>query len=85
MVKMKVNLTFDFHARPATFFVNETMQYTSDIHLCHSHQKANGKSILSVMTLEVIRGDIIDLIIDGADEQKAKEGLQRFFLTYKDE
>lgn len=83
---MKVNLTFDFHARPATFLVNKTIQYQSEINiLFFNGQKANGKSILSVMALEIIKGDLIELIISGIDETEAKDGLQAFFITYKDE
>lgn len=84
MVKVNIKLTFDFHARPATFFVNKATQYQSDIDLKLHDQIANGKSILNVMTLEVVKGDVVELIINGVDELQAQEALQVFFLDYRD-
>jgi phosphocarrier protein len=65
------------HARAAAKFVTLAQTFKSDIKVARNGQEVNGKSIMGVMMLAAAKGTIIELIIDGEDEQQAHEHLTR--------
>lgn len=67
------------HARPAGLLVKEAKNYESKIVL-----KANGKSaeatkLMALMSLGVKHGQIVEVEVEGADEDTAFEGIKTFF------
>lgn len=64
------------HARPATFFVDTAKQFSSDIHVRHDGQVANGKSLVSLLKLGVKSGAAIRVMAQGPDEDAALQALQ---------
>lgn len=64
------------HARAAAKFVTTASGFASSIQLGRGDQKVNGKSIMGVMMLAASKGTILDLYIEGEDEQQACEALQ---------
>lgn len=73
MFIQEVVLRYDFHARPATHFVNQVSRFKSDITIIFGEREVNAKSILSIMTLELAQGDTIWICVDGTDEKEAME------------
>ena len=65
------------HARAAAKFVTLAQTFKSDIKLARSDQQVNGKSIMGVMMLAAAKGSIIELIIEGEDEQQAVDLLSQ--------
>jgi len=63
------------HARPAKTFVNLAKQFSSKISVFHKGKKANGKSMISLLTLGVVRGSKIQIEIEGEDEDLAAKAL----------
>ncbi|TMD77233.1 MAG: HPr family phosphocarrier protein [Chloroflexi bacterium] len=63
------------HARPAAVFVQNAKGFQSQITLSKNDKTANGKSILSVLTLGAEQGDQVILKIDGDDAQFAIDKL----------
>ncbi|HEU5198910.1 MAG TPA: HPr family phosphocarrier protein [Ktedonobacterales bacterium] len=63
------------HARPAALFVQRAKEFQSQITLAKDGKTANGKSILSVLTLGAEQGQQITLQIEGDDAQLALEKL----------
>lgn len=63
------------HARPAKVFVNTAKQFKADIRVQHGGKRANGKSLISVLTLGVERGQQIAIFIEGEDEDEAAAAL----------
>src|SRR5947207_15976435 len=55
------------HARPAAVFVQNAKGFQSQITLSKNDKTANGKSILSVLTLGAEQGDQAVLKVDGDD------------------
>ena len=55
------------HARPAKEFVNLAKRFAADIRVLHGSRKANGKSLVSLLTLGVKRGSSIRVEAEGAD------------------
>ena len=64
------------HARPAADFVREAEKFLSDVRLQKDGIWANGKSILSLLTLAAEAGCEVLIEVTGEDEQAAFEALK---------
>ena len=69
------------HARPAAKLVDCAARYTSEIRLTHQGQTIDAKSIMSVLMLAAPCGAILEVSLDGNDEQAAMESLEALFST----
>lgn len=65
------------HARPAAAFVREAARFRSKINIECGGRRADGKSILQVLSLGVKCGSVIVIRGDGEDEDTAVERLVR--------
>lgn len=59
------------HARPAAMLVKTTGKFKSDVRIAKDGYEVNGKSIMGVMTLAAEPGSVIQVTVDGEDEQEA--------------
>ncbi|EKU99272.1 phosphotransferase system HPr (HPr) family protein [Leptolyngbya sp. PCC 7375] len=59
------------HARPAAVLVNLTKKYQSQVSLLRSRERANAKSVVAIMAMEVAYGDRVTLEARGADAKTA--------------
>lgn len=59
------------HLRPAGLFCKTAVQFKSKITFQYKDTTANAKSVLSVLGACIKRGDEIELICEGEDEQAA--------------
>ena len=73
------------HARAAAKFVTLTQTFKSEIRVARNGQEVNGKSIMGVMMLAAAKGAIIELIIEGEDEEIAIEQISILINNYFDE
>lgn len=64
------------HARAAAKLVSTAAKYESHIEVEYKGKRVNGKSIMGVMMLAASQGAVIELIITGADEAQALDGLE---------
>tara|TARA_B100000949_G_C14222657_1_gene425279 strand:+ start:637 stop:924 length:288 start_codon:yes stop_codon:yes gene_type:complete len=64
------------HARASAKFVATASRFQSHIEVCKGNQTVNGKSIMGVMMLAASQGTILELRIDGPDEQEMMETLE---------
>ncbi|MCP4230142.1 MAG: HPr family phosphocarrier protein [bacterium] len=78
MVKEEIISVAGLHARPATALVKEARKFESDIVLEKDGERANAKSIIGILSLEVSPGSVIVLEVNGSDEAKCFEELSRF-------
>ena len=67
------------HARPATEIAKSANKYTSTVELDVMGNKFNAKSVLNIMSAGIKNNTEIQIICDGADEEKALEGLVQTF------
>ena len=79
-IKNKVGL----HARPASLFVKKAGEFKSDIVIEANSKSADGKSILSLMTMGAGQGTAIMISADGEDEQQAVSALISTLDSFKD-
>lgn len=73
------------HARAAAKFVSCASAFASTIHAGKGGQLIDGKSIMSVMMLAAGKGTILDLRIEGRDEDAALEALESLIANRFDE
>lgn len=73
MVNRKVTVVDEtgLHLRPAGILCQRACSYECKVEFVTPKGKANAKSILSVLGACVKKGDEIELICDGADENEA--------------
>ena len=79
MVRQQVtvkNLT-GLHLRPAGILCREAMNFKSSIHFSFGNYQSNAKSVLSVLGACVKRGDEIEFICEGEDEEEALQSMVR--------
>jgi phosphocarrier protein HPr len=72
------------HARPASEFSKASMKYKSDIKIYkNGEEKAyNPKSILSVMSMGAVKGDMLRIEASGEDEAIAIESLKTIIESF---
>ncbi|MBQ4558846.1 MAG: HPr family phosphocarrier protein [Tyzzerella sp.] len=77
MVKQKTTIKnpTGLHLRPAGLFCRTAVQYKSKITFQYKDTTANAKSVLSVLGACIKRGDEIELICEGVDEEEALEAM----------
>ena len=59
------------HARPAAVLVKTASSFNSDIVLKTADKEVNAKSLMSVMTLGLKKGAVVEVIANGEDAEKA--------------
>jgi phosphocarrier protein len=64
------------HARAAAKFVSCAAAFASNIRTGRDGKLVDGKSIMSVMMLAAGKGTVLDLQIDGRDEEAALDALK---------
>lgn len=67
------------HSRKAALFVQICSKYKSEVYIEKDDFKINGKSIMGVMALGTARGETVNIIVDGPDEEEAIEAIEEFF------
>ena len=77
--KVVVSNRYGIHARVAAEIVKEAGRYKSTIYLekLDNGMRANCKSILGLLALGAGRGTVLNLEVEGEDEQQAFDALKR--------
>lgn len=68
------------HARPAANFVQVANKFTSDITVIKNEIRANGKSIMEILTLEANQGSKIKIVVFGEDAKEAVDELEKILI-----
>lgn len=78
MIKENITITnkLGLHARASAKFVATASRFQSHLEVCKGNQAINGKSIMGVMMLAASQGTVLELRIDGPDEQEMLLSLQ---------
>ena len=80
MVKktVTVELASGLEARPVAMLVQVASQYESSIYVEIESKKVNAKSIMGMMTLGLAAGEQVTISADGADENQAVTGIEKY-------
>ncbi|WDC83611.1 HPr family phosphocarrier protein [Caloramator sp. mosi_1] len=69
------------HARPTTMIIGEANKFKSDIKIEKGNIVVNAKSLISVLSLVVNKGDTIKIVVDGPDEEEAVLALKNILTN----
>ncbi len=67
------------HARPAGQLTKLAKQFQSKITLSKDGQAVDCRRLIALMSLNVVRGDTVQVSVDGVDELQSIEAVQDFF------
>lgn len=67
------------HTRPASAIVKLTAKFKSEVQIVRDGFGINGKSIIGVMTLAAAQGSVLQLKIDGEDENECFVAIEELF------
>lgn len=83
MVKesLKLELKNGLEARPAALFVQIASKFESHISVIVNEKQVNAKSIMGMMSLGVIKGQVMEVVAEGQDEREAADALIQFLKT----
>ena len=77
--KVVVKSEIGLNARVASMFLRNSVKFGSDIILIKDNNRYNGKSILSILSMQAATGEEIEIEISGEDEREAMDSLISFF------
>ena len=83
--KMAIDITADLYRRPIAKLVQEASKFESTVYFEYKDKKVNAKSIMGMMTFISIMNrataanDLIDVIVNGSDEEEAMKSIEAFF------
>ena len=67
------------HARPAAELAGLTKRFKSSIVITSASKEANAKSVISLLTLGLKRGSVVNLKVEGEDCEEALQETVSFF------
>jgi phosphotransferase system HPr (HPr) family protein len=73
------------HTRPGNDFVKLAKQFSCSIAVSKDGRNADGKSLLKLMKINVIKGDTISINCDGSDEKEALESLGVYLASLEEQ
>ena len=85
MIKTSVVVKADpgFDGRPIALLVQEASQYASKVYIQVAEKNINAKSIMGMMSLSLMDGDLVTVVADGKDEKEAADGIEKFLEGVK--
>ena len=76
--EITIRLENGLEARPVALLVQVASQFESSVYLETGDKKVNAKSIMGMMSLGLDIGEKVNVIVDGADEEAALEGIEKY-------
>ena len=68
-------------SKSAAIFIQKASNYKSSIWIVKDERKANGKSLLGVLSLGIEKGSAVTLTTEGPDEADAAGELEKYLLS----
>lgn len=76
-VTYKVIDSTGIHARPASLLTTVAASYQDDVEIEYKGKKVTMKSIMGIMSLAVPKGGEFNIIVNGENEEKVIEELEK--------
>ena len=73
------------HVRPATLLAKLVLEHSSQVYIEKEDNKVDARSALNIITLEAVHNSKLKFIIDGNDEEKLLEEIEKLFASNFDE
>ena len=69
--------------RPIAMLVQVASQFSSEVHIESGTKFVNAKSIMGMMTLNIVNGEELTVVADGSDESEAIESMENYLTNAK--
>ncbi len=79
--EISINSKNGLQSKMAAVFIQKASNYKSRIWIEKNERKANAKSLLGLLSLSISDGMKVSLMIDGEDEKKAVDDLEKFLTA----
>lgn len=79
--EIMVKNTAGLQSKSAAIFIQKASGYKSSIWIAKNERKANAKSLLGVLSLNIESDTVVRLSVEGEDEAEAAEELEKYLLT----
>ncbi len=76
--EITIRLENGLEARPVALLVQVASQFESSVYLETGDKKVNAKSIMGMMSLGLDIGEKVNVIVEGADEKEALDGIEKY-------
>ena len=67
MVQVKILNPAGLHARPAALIVERAKVFESEVRIVKNGKAANAKSVMSLLSLGALTGDVVSVVASGLD------------------
>lgn len=78
MISKTLTVVSGLESRPAALFVQNAGKFQSKITVAINDRSINAKSIMGVISLGILDGEVVTITADGADENEALKELVEF-------
>ncbi|AUG58494.1 HPr family phosphocarrier protein [Acetivibrio saccincola] len=78
---IKVNKENGLEPKQAALFIQKASNYKSNVWIEKGERKANGKSLLGILSLEVAKDSDVTIIAEGEDEEEVLKVLKDFLTS----
>lgn len=82
---LKIKNKWGLHARPAGKFIRLAAKFSSEVYLEKDGEKANGKSILEILSLALEYNSCVKVIVNGKDEEDAIKTIEDFLSSQEEQ
>jgi phosphotransferase system HPr (HPr) family protein len=79
--EIKIELAKGLEARPVAVFVQVASQFDSSIFVEYRDKRVNAKSIMGMMSLNILPGKELRVITKGNDEQQAMDEIEAYLTA----
>ena len=76
----KIKSETGLHGRAAAKIVDKCKEFNSIISVVYNGKIGNANSVVSLVSIEAKQDDMVNVIIEGADEVSAYNGLKSYFM-----
>ncbi len=85
MIRNQITIakTSKMDVTPAALLVQTASKYDARVFVEQTDKLINAKSIMGVMTLRIIDGEVVTIVADGADEEAASREVQNLLTGAK--
>jgi len=83
--KLRIKNKWGLHARPAGKFIRLAAKFSSEVSLEKDGEKANGKSILEILSLALEYNSCVKVIVNGKDEEDAIKTIEDFLSSQEEQ
>ena len=78
MVENNIDVKIGLTSNNLALFIQKASKYKADVFVEKNELKANAKSLLGLLSLQIANGDNVKLVASGEDEKQALQELREY-------